>query len=61
VSQLTETREQKLPAVFGASLPVLIEEEGADVQERFLEFFAAQIRNPNTRRAYGRAVSRFLE
>jgi site-specific recombinase XerD len=61
VSELTETREQKLPAVFDASLPVLIEEEGADVQERFLEFFAAQIRNPNTRRAYGRAVSRFLE
>jgi site-specific recombinase XerD len=40
---------------------VLIEEEGADVQERFLEFFAAQIRNPNTRKAYGRAVGRFLE
>jgi site-specific recombinase XerD len=26
---------------------------------RFLEFFAAQIRNPNTRRAYGRAVADF--
>jgi site-specific recombinase XerD len=61
VFELTETREQNLPAVFDASLPVLIEEEGADVQERFLEFFAAQIRNPNTRKAYGRAVARFLE
>jgi len=27
--------------------------------KRFLEFFAAQIRNPNTRMAYFRAVSRF--
>jgi hypothetical protein len=25
---------------------------------RFLEFFAANIRNPHTRRAYGRAVAR---
>jgi site-specific recombinase XerD len=61
VSELTEPREQNLPAVFDASLPILIEEEGPDVQERFLEFFAAQIRNPNTRKAYGRAVGRFLE
>ena len=30
-----------------------------DAAKRFLEFFAAQIRNPNTRRAYFRAVSRF--
>ena len=27
---------------------------------RFLEFFVARIRNPNTRRAYGRAVADFL-
>jgi integrase len=27
---------------------------------RFREFFAARIRNPNTRRAYGRAVAEFL-
>ncbi len=27
---------------------------------RFLEFFAANIRNPHTRRAYGRAVAEFL-
>ena len=26
----------------------------------FLEFFAANIRNPHTRRAYGRAVAEFL-
>jgi hypothetical protein len=27
---------------------------------RFFEFFTAQIRNPNTRRAYARAVQEFL-
>ena len=27
---------------------------------RFLEFFAANIRNPHTRRAYSRAVGEFL-
>jgi len=61
VSELTKAQERKLPAVFEATLPVLVEEEAPDVQERFLEFFAAQIRNPNTRKAYGRAVGRFLE
>lgn len=30
-----------------------------EAAKRFLEFFAAQIRNPNTRKAYFRAVSRF--
>jgi site-specific recombinase XerD len=61
MTDLAKTKEEKLPAVFDASLPVLIEEERPRVQERFLEFFAAQIRNPNTRKAYGRAVGRFLE
>jgi hypothetical protein len=27
---------------------------------RFLEFFAARIRNPHTRRAYARAAAEFL-
>lgn len=40
------------------SLPALIAGERA--QLRFLEFFAAQIRNPNTRRAYARSVNEFL-
>jgi hypothetical protein len=30
-----------------------------DAAKRFLRFFAAQTRNPNTRKAYFRAVSRF--
>jgi site-specific recombinase XerD len=59
-NQDTKPRGEKLPAVFEARLPPLIDEAKPDVQERFLEFFAAQIRNENTRRAYGRAVGQFL-
>ena len=41
-------------------LPALITAAGDQCHRRFLEFFAARIRNPNTRRAYGRAVVAFL-
>ena len=41
--------------------PSLIVRAGVAAQERFLEFFAATIRNKNTRMAYFRAISRFLK
>lgn len=41
-------------------LPALITSAGDQAQMRFLEFFTANIRNPNTRRAYARAASDFL-
>ena len=41
-------------------LPALIAAAGDRASLRFLEFFAANIRNPHTRRAYGRAVAEFL-
>lgn len=41
-------------------LPVLIGAAGARAGEKFIEFFAAQIRNRNTRAAYVRAVAKFL-
>ncbi len=41
--------------------PAVIIRAGAPAQERFLEFFAATIRNKNTRAAYFRAVCRFLK
>ncbi|MGH7120977.1 MAG: tyrosine-type recombinase/integrase [Acetobacteraceae bacterium] len=41
-------------------LLALIADAGDTAGLRFLEFFAAQIRNPHTCRAYGRAVSDFL-
>ena len=41
-------------------VPALITAAGDQAARRFLEFFAATIRNPHTRRAYGRAVAEFL-
>jgi len=42
------------------SVPALVRAAGDDASIKFLEFFASQIRNPNTRRAYVRAVTEFL-
>ena len=41
-------------------VPALVAVAGERAQIRFLEFFAANIRNANTRRAYARAVVDFL-
>lgn len=41
--------------------PALVASAGDKAQRRFLEFFAANLRNPNTRRAYVRAVGAFLD
>jgi site-specific recombinase XerD len=42
------------------ALPTLVAAAGGKARERFLEFFAAQIRNRHTRRAYGQATGEFL-
>src|SRR5271155_1932632 len=42
-------------------LPALIGDAGEQAARRFLEFFAATIRNKNTREAYYRAVCRFFD
>src|ERR1700724_2259623 len=45
----------------GAHLvPVLIADAGEPAAWRYIEFFTANIRNPNTRRAYARACGRFF-
>ena len=41
-------------------LPVLIAGMGEQASWRYVEFFTANIRNPNTRRAYARACARFF-
>jgi site-specific recombinase XerD len=41
-------------------LPAIIAAAGDRAKRRFVEFFTANIRNPNTRRAYARAVGRFF-
>ncbi len=54
---------RQAPAQFdggGAFLPTLVAAAGERAGLRFLEFFATVIRNPHTRRAYGRAVVDFL-
>jgi site-specific recombinase XerC len=43
-----------------AALPQLVIVAGERACLRFLEFFAANIRNPHTRRAYARAAEEFL-
>jgi site-specific recombinase XerC len=42
------------------AVPALIAAAGDRAALRFLEFFAATIRNPHTRRAYSRAVADFV-
>jgi site-specific recombinase XerD len=41
-------------------LPLAIISAGNAARSRFLEFFTAQIRNPNTRRSYAKAAVEFL-
>lgn len=48
------------PLPLAARAPALIAAVGDRASYRFLEFFAGQIRNPNSRRAYLRATGRFL-
>jgi site-specific recombinase XerD len=43
-----------------AVVPVLIASVGEQASWRYVEFFTANVRNPNTRRAYARACSTFF-
>ena len=51
-----------LPALPASALPVpaMIADAGAQASEHFLEFFAANIRNKNTRAAYVQAAAQFF-
>ena len=49
-----------LPQLTLPTLPMLVAWADERAQRRFLEFFAAHIRNPHTRRAYARAAGDFL-
>jgi site-specific recombinase XerD len=49
-----------VPLGTAQSLPTIVTAAGRHAQLRFLEFFAASIRNPHTRRAYAGAVREFL-
>jgi site-specific recombinase XerD len=60
--QLPAGTDQATISIGGARevVPALIAAAGPRARFRFLEFFVARIRNPNTRRAYGRAIADFL-
>ena len=56
-------KESNAPVIRGPSgvlLPALISGAGERAAWRFLEFFTVNIRNSNTRAAYGRAAGDFL-
>lgn len=42
-------------------IPTIIQNAGGNAAMRFVEFFTANIRNPNTRQAYARAVRDFFQ
>ncbi len=48
------------PAMTSLLVPASVAQAGPAAAERFLEFFAATIRNPNTRAAYARALREFF-
>ncbi|HEV2553231.1 MAG TPA: tyrosine-type recombinase/integrase [Bosea sp. (in: a-proteobacteria)] len=50
----------ELTVISGPSLPAIMAAADERARFRFLEFFAAQIRNPHTRRAYVGDVSEFM-
>jgi site-specific recombinase XerC len=50
----------QLVPISSPTLPALVAAAGKRASMRFLEFFAANIRNPHTRRAYYRAADEFL-
>jgi hypothetical protein len=53
------TGHRQLSATSGVAVPLVIRDAGPDAIRRFVEFFTANIRNPNTRAAYARAIRRF--
>src|SRR3954452_18574394 len=57
------TRGPEAPATLAAHqavIPATIADEGDGAAHRFFEFFTANIRNPNTRRAYHRSALSFF-
>jgi len=49
----------QLQTIIADVVPALFADAGRSAAQRYVEFFTANIRNPNTRAAYGRAVAQF--
>src|SRR5271165_2989525 len=56
ITSAAVSADQRAPNV----VPALIADLGDEAAWRYVEFFTANIRNPNTRRAYARACNRFF-
>jgi hypothetical protein len=54
------SNSSSLVAIIGDRAHSIVAAAGERASYRFFEFFTAQIRNPNTRRAYARAVNQLL-
>lgn len=57
---LIKNTDENLPAGDVAGVPFVVMAAGEKAGVRFIEFFTANIRNPNTRRAYHRACCEFF-
>ena len=58
--ELVTKDDRRLQAAGLDRFPALIARAGKQAAFRFLEFFTANIRNRNTRRAYGQAAGQFF-
>src|SRR5689334_17693190 len=58
--ELVPYQQTELAEASGGVIPALVASAGEDAVTRFAEFFTANIRNKNTRRAYFRNALHFL-
>jgi integrase/recombinase XerD len=61
ITDLVRIRGGQVSAQARIVVPAIIMGGGEHAAKRFIEFFTANIRNPNTRAAYGHAVSLFCD
>src|SRR3954452_18675126 len=57
--EISTKKQHELGGLGFGGLPAIISAAGKRASFRFIEFFTANIRNPNTRVSYGRAVREF--
>jgi len=56
----SKSKDYSLNSTSGFVLPTLISDAGESAEKRFVEFFTANIRNANTRKAYLRSINQFM-
>ncbi len=59
--EISTTKQYELGNLGFAGVPKMVSAAGKKASFRFIEFFTANIRNPNTRVSYGRAVREFCQ